>query len=49
MEDVLHLFASNHVLLRVPAGFFFLCRTLCFGGLMLIFVYLFHTNNTKRD
>jgi hypothetical protein len=41
-EGFIQLLASSHVLLGVRASFFLLGRTLFFGGLMFVFVYVFH-------
>ena len=42
-ECFIHLLAGSEISLRIPAGFLFLCHPLLFGGLLLVFVDVYHT------
>ena len=41
-EGFINLFSRSEVLLRVPTGLLFFSHTLFFGGLLLVFVNVFH-------
>src|ERR1700712_2914718 len=42
-ERVINLLSGGEVLLRIPTGFLFLGHALFLGGLLLVFVDVFHT------